>query len=161
MNPDQFNEKITKTKIILLAKKLVTRVFPEYSNVEDSCPMIIDDETQTEPQELTFAQKLQVRLDEAKKNPSNHSKTISIEQEFKKFAQNSEFRPQILEKLYNALLGIPIFSVEAERCFFTTGNFSTKLQSNLSDETLSALVYLKHNSFFMVFSLFAFQIYTN
>ena len=66
MNPDQFNEMITKTKIILLAKNLVTRVFPEYSNVEDSCPMIIDDETQTEPQELTFAQKLYVRLDEAR-----------------------------------------------------------------------------------------------
>ena len=32
--------------------------------------MIIDDETQTEPQELTFAQKLQVRLDEARKK--NH-----------------------------------------------------------------------------------------
>ena len=63
------------------------------------------------------------------------------------FTQNPEFRPQILEKLYNALLGIPISSVEAERCFFTTGKFSTKLQSNLSDETLSALVFLKHNSF--------------
>ena len=96
MNPDQFNEKITKTKIILLAKKLVTRVFPEYSNVEDSCPMIIDDETKTEPQELTFAQKLQVRLDEARlKKTSNHSNTIGIEQEFKKFAQKPEFRPQI------------------------------------------------------------------
>ena len=69
MNPDQFNEKITKTKIILSPKKLVTRVFPECSNVEDSCPMIIDDETKTEPQELTFAQKLQVRLDEARKKP--------------------------------------------------------------------------------------------
>ena len=110
--------------------------------------MITDDETKTEPQELTFAQKLQVRLDEARlKKPSNHSNKIGIEQEFKKFAQNPEFRPQILEKLYNALLGIPISSVEAERCFFTTGNFSTKLQSNLSDETLSALVFLKHNSF--------------
>ena len=110
--------------------------------------MIIDDETKTEPQELTFAQKLQVRLDEArKKNPSNHSNTISIEQEFKKFAQNSEFRPKILEKLYNFLLGIPISSVEAERCFSTTENCSTKLRSNLSYETLSALVFLKHNYF--------------
>ena len=64
------------------------------------------------------------------KNPSNHSNTISIEQEFKKFAQNSEFRPKILEKLYNFLLGIPISSVEAERCFSTTENRSTKLRSN-------------------------------
>ena len=81
------------------------------------------------------------------KKPSNHSNTISIEQEFKKFAQNSEFRPQILEKLYNFLLGIPISSVEAERCFSTTENCSTKLRSNLSYETLSALVFLKHNYF--------------
>ena len=44
----------------------MTRVFPEYSNVEDSCPMIFDDETKTEPQELTFTQKLQVRLDKAR-----------------------------------------------------------------------------------------------
>ena len=50
------------------------------SNVEDSCPMIVDDETQIEPQELTFAQKLQVKLDEARlKKPSIHSNTIDIE----------------------------------------------------------------------------------
>ena len=104
------------------------------SNVEDSYPMIVDDETQIEPQELTFAQKLQVKLDEARlKKPFIHSNTIGIVQEFKKFTQNPEFRPQILEKLYNALLGILISSVEAERCFSTTGNFSAKLQSNLSD----------------------------
>ena len=70
------------------------------SNVEDSCPMIVDDGTQIEPQELTFAQKLQVKLDEARlKKPSIHSNTIGIEQEFKKFAQNPEFKPQILGKL--------------------------------------------------------------
>ena len=110
--------------------------------------MIVDDETQIEPQELTFAQKLQVKLDEARlKKPSIHSNTIGIEQEFKMFTQNPEFRPQVLEKLYNALLGIPISSVEAERCFSTTENCSTKLRSNLSDETLSALVFLKHNYF--------------
>ena len=39
--------------------------------------MIVDDETQIEPQELTFAQKLQVKLDEARlKKPSIHSNTI-------------------------------------------------------------------------------------
>ena len=92
---DQFNEKITKTKIILSAKRLVTK-----RNVEDSCPMIVDDETQIEPQELTFAQKLQVKLDEARlKKPSIHSNTIGNVQEFKKFAQNPEFKPQILGKL--------------------------------------------------------------
>ena len=77
---DQFNEKITKTKIILSVKRLVTRLFPEDSKVEDSCPMIVDDETQIEPQELTFAQKLQVKLDEARlKKPPIHSNTMGIE----------------------------------------------------------------------------------
>ena len=57
-----------------------TKTTVQDSNVEDSCPMIIDDETQIEPQELTFAQKLQVKLDEARlKKPSIHSNTIDIE----------------------------------------------------------------------------------
>lgn len=60
-------------------------------------------------------------------------------------------RSQILEELYNALLGIPISSVEAQRCFSTPEKFSTKLRSNLSDGTLSSLVFLKHNSFYDVF----------
>ena len=82
---------------------------------------------------------------------SIYSNINCIEQEFKKFAQNPEFRHQILEKLYNALLGIPISSVEAERCFSTKENFSTKLRSNFSDETVNALVSLKHNSFLWFF----------
>ena len=47
------------------------------------------------------------------------SNTICIEQEFERFSQNPKFRLQILEKLYNTLLGIPISSVEAEICFST------------------------------------------
>ena len=55
--------------------------------------MIVDDETQIESQELTLAQKLQAKLDEARlKKPSIHSNTIGNEQEFKKFAQNLKFR---------------------------------------------------------------------
>ena len=78
----------------------MTRNFSEYSNVGDSCLIKDDDETQIEPQEWTFAQKLHVKLDEAKlKKPSIHINTICIEQEFKKFAQNPEFKPQILGKL--------------------------------------------------------------
>ena len=79
-----------------ISQKIGDKTFPADSNVEDSCPMIVDDETQIEPQELTFAQKLQIKLDEAKlKKPSIHSNTIGIEQEFKKFAQTSDFRKTI------------------------------------------------------------------
>ena len=75
------------------------------------------------------------------------SNSNGIEQEFKKFAQNPEFRPQIYKKLYIALLRISISSAEVERCFSTIKTFSTKLRYNLYDQTLSALVFLKHNSF--------------
>ena len=62
--------------------------------------MVVNDETQIEPQELIFAQKLQVKLDEARlKKPSIHSNTIGNVQEFKKCAQIPEFKPQILGKL--------------------------------------------------------------
>ena len=62
--------------------------------------MVVNDETQIEPQELIFAQKLQVKLDEVRlKKPSIHSNTIGNVQEFKKFAQNLDFKPQILGKI--------------------------------------------------------------
>ena len=112
--------------------------------------MIVDDsETQIDIQEQTFGQRLQTKLKQArsKKPASGSLNSNGVENEFKKFEQNPQFRPPILEKLYEALKGIPVSSVEAERVFSTTGNFSTKLRSRLGDETLSALVFLKHNSF--------------
>ena len=148
---DQFEEEIGRTAILLLAKKLVSRLFPEYSTVnDDAIGMIVDDsETQIDIQEQTFNQRLQTKLQQArsKKPASGSSNSNGVENEFKKFEQNPQFRPPILEKLYEALKGIPVSSVEAERVFSTTGNFSTKLRSRLGDEILSALVFLKHNSF--------------
>ena len=147
---DQFGEKIGKTAILLLAKKLVSRLFPEYNTVDEDDSMVVDDmETQIDPMEQTFDQRLKSKLKEArsKKPSSGNLKSNGVEKEFKNFEQNPQFRPPILEKLYDALLGIPVSSVEAERCFSTTGNFSTKLRSRLGDEILSALVFLKHNSF--------------
>ena len=148
---DQFEEEIGRTPILLLAKKIVSRLFPDYNTVnDDEDGMVIDDnETQIDTQEQTFNQRLQTKLKQArsKKPASGNLNSNGVENEFKKFEQNPQFRPPILEKLYDALLGIPVSSVEAERCFSTTGNFSTKLRSRLGDEILSALVFLKHNSF--------------
>ena len=146
---DQFGEKISKTAILLLAKKIVSRLFPDYNSVNEDDKMVVDDcETQIDPMELSFDERLKSKLKEARlKKPSSGMKITGVENEFKLFEQNPQFRPTILEKLYDTLLGIPVSSVEAERCFSTTGNFSTKLRSRLGDETLSALVFLKHNSF--------------
>ena len=70
---------------------------------------------------------------EAKPTKSVDQSKKNVENEFKKFEQDPMNRPSILEKLYEALKGIPVVSVEAERCFSTTGNFATKLRSNLGD----------------------------
>ena len=48
MDEDQFEEEIGRTAILLLAKKIVSRLFPDYSTVnDDAVGMIVDDsETQ-------------------------------------------------------------------------------------------------------------------
>ena len=52
--------------------------------------------------------------------------------------------PNLLKKLLEALKTIPPTSVQCERAFSTTGQYCTKVRSNLNDETLSSLVFLKH-----------------
>ena len=53
--------------------------------------------------------------------------------------------PVLLKKLLDALKSIPPTSVQCERAFSTTGQYCTKLRTNLNDTTLSALVLLKHH----------------
>ena len=52
-------------------------------------------------------------------------------------------RPLLLKKLFLALKSIPPFSVESERVFSITGQYVTKLRTNLKDESVDALVFLK------------------
>ena len=53
--------------------------------------------------------------------------------------------PALLKKLLDALKTIPPTSVQCERAFSSIGQYCTKLRTNLSDETLSALLLLKHH----------------
>ena len=53
-------------------------------------------------------------------------------------------RPETLEKIFLSLKYIPPSSVEAERAFSSTSFFATKMRGNLSDETLTSLVFLRH-----------------
>ena len=52
-------------------------------------------------------------------------------------------RPLLLNKLFLALKSIPPSSVESERVFSITGQYVTKLRTNLHDDTVDALVFLK------------------
>ena len=46
--------------------------------------------------------------------------------------------PLLLRKLFNALKCIPPTSAESERAFSITGQFATKLQTKIDDDTLSS-----------------------
>ena len=60
------------------------------------------------------------------------------------YEKNSSKRPEHLEKLYKALLTIPPTSIESERNFSLAGLFAIKIPSQLEDEVLSALLFLKN-----------------
>ena len=53
-------------------------------------------------------------------------------------------RPEKIDKLYKALHSVRPTSVESERAFSCMGLFTRRLRGNLSDETLNALVFMKH-----------------
>ena len=67
---------------------------------------------------------------------------IKIKNEMKIFESHPYHkRPETLEKIFLSLKSIPPSSVEAERAFSSTSFFSTKMRGNLSDETLTSLVF--------------------
>ena len=54
------------------------------------------------------------------RQPTPVKKSQSLEGAFQEFELTGR-RPSVLEHLFQALRGIPVSSVEAERCFSTTG----------------------------------------
>ena len=156
---DFFGETIRKSQIKKLASDLVRRLFPEdinqYSSVndvtfdEDDAPEIFDDsekEKESVP-ELTKEQKFnlawkkrQAESDTCKLQSGD--KPTNVGEELDLFAQ-TRYRTPLLSKLFNALKTIVPSSIESERAFSVTGNFVTKLRTNLGDDTIDALVFLK------------------
>ena len=72
-------------------------------------------------------------------------KELSVKQYFEDNEKYPQNRPDILTKLFNALLSIPPSSIKSERAFSTTSFFGTKYRSRMQDEVISALVLLKHH----------------
>ena len=156
---DFFGETIRKSQIKKLASDLVRRLFPEdinqYSSVndvtfdEDDAPEIFDDSEKEKASvpELTKEQKFnlawkkrQAESDTCKLQSGD--KPTNVGEELDLFAQ-TRYRTPLLSKLFNALKTIVPSSIESERAFSVTGNFVTKLRTNLGDDTIDALVFLK------------------
>ena len=71
-----------------------------------------------------------------------HHKPANVSEELVNFAQ-TKVRSPLLNKLYEALKTIPPSSIESERAFSITGQFITKLRTQLGDDSIDSLVYLK------------------
>ena len=59
------------------------------------------------------------------------------------FEQGNVKRPDILQKIFNALHSIPPSSVDSERAFSSLGLFATKIRSRLNDQSINALTIVR------------------
>ena len=136
-------------KIADLATKMAKRLFTIKEEVEEPKESEVKMEVEEPTANLTFAQKLQKRIEESKQTTSKTKplQTSFIKKEMDLFeasvARGAPERPEHLELLYQSLLTLPPSSVTSERAFSSAGLFSTKIRSRLGDSTLHSLVFLR------------------
>ena len=98
-------------------------------------------ETQTQ---MTLAQKLYAFVaDDKNKEQCNNVNSRVVQKETMLY-EITKRRPKNLEKLYAALKTIKPTSVEAERAFSALGYFVSKSRNCLNDDTIDALLFLRH-----------------
>ena len=73
---------------------------------------------------------------------TNRPETDTFTKEFNLHVSGGE-RTRTLQQTYQALLVVPLTSVEAERVFPTSGLYLTKIRYRMSDSTLDILMFLK------------------
>ena len=94
---------------------------------------------------MTFAQELYafVADDKNEEQQCNNVSSRVVQKEMMLYEINKR-RPNNLEKLYAALKTIKPTSVEAERAFSALGCFVSKIRNRLNDDTIYALLFLRH-----------------
>ena len=99
-------------------------------------------ETQTQ---ITLGQELYafVADDKNEEEQCNNVSSRVVQKEMMLYEINKR-RPNNLEKLYAALKTIKPTSVEAERAFLALGYFVSKIRNCLNDDTIDALLFLRH-----------------
>ena len=147
---DQSGFRIEREKIADLATKMAKRLFTIKEEVEEPKESEVKMEVEEPTANLTFAQKLQKRIEESKHTTSKTKplQTSFIKKEMDLFeasvARGAPERPEHLELLYQSLLNLPpSSSVTSERAFSSAGLFSTKIRSRLGDSTIHSLVFLR------------------
>ena len=128
---------MSKTKLQKVAVRLGRRLFPKETITQDE--NVNDGEDELPPEDDLKSQ-LQRAISEVKKEPD--AADSKHPDDFKLF-ESQKMRSKFLENIHQALLTVKPTSVESERAFSTSGSFSTKIRSRMSDDCLSALVALK------------------
>ena len=145
---DHLGHKIRRPKITAMATRLPQRLFATNesdevdSNEEHEVTSDTDQETQTQ---MTLAQELRsfVADDKNEEERCNNVSFQVVKKEMRLY-EVTNTRPNNLEKLYAALKTIKPTSVEAERAFSALGYFVSKIRNRLNDNTIDALLLLRH-----------------
>ena len=98
-------------------------------------------ETQSQ---MTLAQELHAFVADDKNEEQCNNVSSRVEQKEMMLYEITKRRPNNLEKLYAALKTIKPTSVEAERAFSVLGYFVSKIRNCLNDDTIDALLFLRH-----------------
>ena len=92
---------------------------------------------------MTLAQELYAFVaDDKNEEQCNNVSSRVVEKEMMLYEITK--RPNNLEKLYAALKTIKPTSVEAERAISALGYFVSKIRNCLNDDTIDALLFLRH-----------------
>ena len=94
---------------------------------------------------MTLAQELYAFVADDKNEEEQYNNVSSqVVQKEMMLYEITKTRPNNLEKLYAALTTIKPTSVEAERAFSVLGYFGSKIRNRLNDDTIDALLFLRH-----------------
>lgn len=126
-----------------LAVRLMERFFgiPQHQTTEHQVETV---PTASSSEDNNFYIQLKDRIEAARcKEVKASEKSIDYKKEMTNYAK-LKVRTPILDKLLEGLLTIQATSVASERTFSNSGSFVTKKRSSLSDQSVNALVFLKH-----------------
>ena len=98
-------------------------------------------ETQTQ---MTLGQELYAFVADDKNEEQCNNVSSRVVQKKMILYEITKRKPNNLEKLYAALKTIKLRSVETERAFSALGYFVSKIKNCLNDDTIDALLFLRH-----------------
>ena len=141
---DAFGVKPKKSAVISLAKDLLQRLLPQ--PIKEDCTENTNTDFEIQVEEIFYMKtQLEKAIQSAELKQELNNEDLSIKYINKDFSvfESTKKRISNLETLFQCLKTIQPTSAKSERTFSTCGLFITKLRSNLNDNTIDTLCFLK------------------